>query len=240
VGLSRQSANALCTRDPVFAASVDAACLLARQPLADSLYEQAMEGVVETVTRNGEVVAERRRFDLRLSLAVLNRLDKRCDRALEAAGPGLALMQRWDEWLRLVAQGVEKGAFRDLELTCAKKLEQRQVRQLPLRPNPICESPAVHFGSLAPDCADRCWQDEDGRWITTFPPPPGFDGDQRGVCDGGNYYERACTEEECAILEGWEPAVEAQTVTEDAQRRNAYFASLKADIDAAAGLVRGH
>ncbi len=61
--LTKQSAYALRARDPLFAAGWDAACELARAPLADALYEQAIEGVTDTITRNGEVVAERHRFD---------------------------------------------------------------------------------------------------------------------------------------------------------------------------------
>ena len=81
--LTKQSAYALRARDPLFAASWDAACELARAPLADALYERALDGVTETITRDGEVVAERHRHDSRLSIAVLHRLDKRCDRAVE-------------------------------------------------------------------------------------------------------------------------------------------------------------
>ncbi len=64
-------------------ASWDAACEIARAPLADALYEKALDGVTETITKDGEVVATRHRFDSRLSIAVLHRLDKRCDRAAE-------------------------------------------------------------------------------------------------------------------------------------------------------------
>jgi hypothetical protein len=90
-GLSKQSAYALRARDPVFATSWDAACEIARAPLADALYEKAIDGVTDTITRDGEVVATRHRFDSRLSIAVLHRLDKRCDRAAETGAHHLAL-----------------------------------------------------------------------------------------------------------------------------------------------------
>ena len=48
--LTKQSAYALRARDPLFAASWDAACELARAPLADALYERALDGVTETIT----------------------------------------------------------------------------------------------------------------------------------------------------------------------------------------------
>lgn len=51
--LSPQSAYALRHRDVLFAAGWDAACALAREPLADALYEQAVDGVTETIRRDG-------------------------------------------------------------------------------------------------------------------------------------------------------------------------------------------
>lgn len=69
--LSRQSAYALRARDPLFAAGWDAASELARAPLADALYEKALDGVTDTITKDGQVVAVRHRFDSRLSTAVL-------------------------------------------------------------------------------------------------------------------------------------------------------------------------
>jgi hypothetical protein len=107
-GLSERSAYNLRNRDPLFAAGWDAADLLARDPLANGLREQAAEGIIETITRNGEVVATRHRFDGRLSMAVLHRLDKRCDRAAERGGAHLALVRHWDEWLTLVGNGEEQ------------------------------------------------------------------------------------------------------------------------------------
>lgn len=57
VGLSKQSAYALRSRDPVFAAGWNAVAELARDALADQLLERAVQGFTEIVTRNGEVVA---------------------------------------------------------------------------------------------------------------------------------------------------------------------------------------
>jgi hypothetical protein len=126
-GLTKQSAYALRHRDPVFAAGWDAACELARAPLADALYEQAMEGVTDTITRNGEVVAERHRHDSRLSIAVLHRLDKRCDVARDQGAMHLPLLRHWDEWLALVGKGEEAAALALIETA-----PHGQVGQLPV------------------------------------------------------------------------------------------------------------
>jgi hypothetical protein len=130
---SRQAAYALRARDPAFAASWDAACELARAPLADALYERALDGTTETITRNGEVVAERHRHDNRLSMAVLHRLDKRCDQAAEKGARHLAIAGRWSDWLQMVGKGEETSAFEQLESASPQTAQQRQLCQLPLR-----------------------------------------------------------------------------------------------------------
>uniref|UniRef100_UPI003594019D hypothetical protein n=1 Tax=Parasphingorhabdus sp. TaxID=2709688 RepID=UPI003594019D len=73
---SRQSAYDLKRRDPDFARVWLAALLLAREVAQDTLQERAIEGVEEEVFYHGEVVATRRRYDSRLLLALLARLDR--------------------------------------------------------------------------------------------------------------------------------------------------------------------
>ena len=50
--------------------------MLAREEAQDKLQERAIEGVEEEIFYHGEVVATRRRYDSRLLLALLARLDK--------------------------------------------------------------------------------------------------------------------------------------------------------------------
>ena len=73
--------------------------------------------MTETITRDGEVVATRHRHDSRLSIAVLHRLDKRCDRAAETGSRHLALVRHWDEWMTLVGRGEEQSGHALLEST---------------------------------------------------------------------------------------------------------------------------
>ena len=77
-GMSRRSAYNLRNRAEglAFRLAWDAAQDLARRPLGDALMSRAMHGVVEPVVRNGKVWGERRRFDNRLSMAMLTRLDR--------------------------------------------------------------------------------------------------------------------------------------------------------------------
>ncbi len=234
--LTKQSAYALRARDPVFAAGWDAACEIARAPLADALYERAIEGVTETITRGGEVVAERHRHDSRLSIAVLHRLDKRCDRAAETGSNHRALVRHWDDWLRLVGKGEEQAAQDLLDNS-----SDGQLSQLPLGGNPTDEQ-AEDPEDEGLDLSDCCWvQDEMGEKVrmTSFPPPAGFSGYENRPYDKDRDvepYEHECTKEEAAILEASDAAEVASVRAEEEQLRDAWFECLRADLDAEATL----
>lgn len=66
------------------------------------------------------------------------------------------------------------------------------------------------------------WQQDDGHWWTSFPPPSDFDGKCRGEY-GEEDYARACTAEECARIAAWFALDEA----DGRRERDAYFARLK-------------
>lgn len=102
VGMSRTSAYLLRRRDAGFAQGWQAALVLARRHVEEVLATRALDGVDEAVWFHGEKVGVRRRFDARLLLAHLARLDK----AAEASGGeegGDALALRFDETLALIA-----------------------------------------------------------------------------------------------------------------------------------------
>jgi len=226
--LSKQSAYALRHRDPLFAAGWDAACHMARTHLADTLFERAIDGFEETVTRNGEVVATRHRFDSRLSTAVLGRLDKRCDRAEEQGAPYLALVARWDEWLDQVGKGEEEQAMAMLESAPAENANNGQLGQLPLGENPT----ELDLGDEERAVADdeySFWQDETGNWLTDYPPPENYSGYQHGAW-GDLRYKRDCTAEESELLDAAEQSSLGRQMAQAAARRDAYFAALKAEL----------
>ena len=72
--------------------------------------------------------------------------------------------------------------------------------------------------------------------MTSFPPPPGFDGYESGPWDGLDYYERACTPEEAELIDADQAAAEAEELAEltaDAEaERDRYFASLREQMSA--------
>jgi hypothetical protein len=227
---SAQSAYALRHRDPVFAASWDAACELARAPLADALYERALDGVTETIRRDGEVVAERHRHDSRLSIAVLHRLDKRCDLARAAGATHLTLAARWSEWLDLVGAG-EDAAFADRLIDAP----HYQLHQLPLRASPDASDPEAPAGATDDDPASSMWAHilagDDGRWWTSFPPPAGYKGKQDGVF-GELLYRRRCTAREAALLDRDHAAGLAADRAVQGEAAATFFAQLEAELDA--------
>ncbi|WP_375289471.1 hypothetical protein [Qipengyuania sp.] len=79
VGLSAESAYRLRRRDAQFARAWNAAVLLGRDNSVELLSERAIEGVEEDIYFRGELVGTRRRYDSRLLLAHLARLDKLAD-----------------------------------------------------------------------------------------------------------------------------------------------------------------
>jgi hypothetical protein len=105
-GLSAQSAYVQRRRDVVFARGWAGALVLALEHGEQVLADRALEGVEEPVFYRGELVGTRRRYDNRLLLAHLARLDRLAgdEEAQAAAG-------RFDELLAIVAGEEGPGAF---------------------------------------------------------------------------------------------------------------------------------
>lgn len=107
-GITRQAAyarrNSAAGRP--FALAWDAAQLIARTPLGDDALSRARHGVIERVYRNGELVAERHRYDNRLTMAVLARLDRLAEGHGENAPVIRAVAREFDEFLERLPQGL--------------------------------------------------------------------------------------------------------------------------------------
>ena len=76
VGVSRQHLYRMRRASAEFRELWDAALLLARPQVEEVLADRALNGVTETVFYHGEEVATRTRYDARLLLAHLGRLDR--------------------------------------------------------------------------------------------------------------------------------------------------------------------
>lgn len=108
VRMSQPSAYALrrAARGAAFALGWEAALLLSRDRLADELMDRALNGVVEEIALGNGQVAERRRYDNRLSMAMLNRLDKMADQPERGAAHAAARLvaQDFEQYLELVGR----------------------------------------------------------------------------------------------------------------------------------------
>ena len=99
---SRQSAYDLRRRDPDFARGWQAALVLARDVAEDVLQERAIDGIEEPVYYHGEVVGTRRRYDSRLLLAHLGRLDKAAEQI-----PARRAAARFEELMAAIRTGAD-------------------------------------------------------------------------------------------------------------------------------------
>ena len=226
--LSKQSAYALRARDPLFAAGWDAACELARTPLADTLYEQAVDGLTDTITREDGRTITRHRLDSRLSIAVLNRLDRRCDRAAELGSRHLGAVGQWDEFVAAI--GADDATVAQAILNTARaahvenaKAEITKVSQASqLRADPDDDEEEEDL----PD--PRIWWDttrKENR--TSFPPPEGHACHECGAV-GTRDYHRSLTLEESDLISRDRNIRAAEQQAADEVERQTYFETLRA------------
>lgn len=240
-GMSARAAYNLRDRDPLFAAGLDAACVKARAPLADEAYSRARNGVVERIYKDGIVVAERHRYDNRLTMSVLARLDSRIDRAEEKGAAHLALVERWDDYLDAVSEDRREDG---LALLAPPGPPPPPEPGPGLGGNPgHRELHELHLGEEAgiDDDGHEVWEDDDV-WWTDYPPPTGFDGEEQGRY--GDYeYRRALTPAEQAVIDADRAEAEAEEAEQEAEertiaeaRRDEYFGfAPDSGIEASAG-----
>jgi len=239
---SSQAAYALRNRDPLFAAGWDTGLSMARARLADELFHRAVNGTVDQIWKDGEIVAERHRHDNRLSIAVLNRLDARCDRAERIGAPTLRLAKNWDAYLAALAEDRTADLqamlappppdIDDDDAPLGQVDDSMLIRQLhQLRQGKALdeeEDLTDEDGFTDEDGDTRVWI-EDHSWRTNFPPPDDFNGYEDGIY-GDEDYNRQCTPEERTLLDRRFP--DAFDTEDDEERRadeaerDAFFAEL--------------
>jgi hypothetical protein len=220
--MSARSAYNLHGRDPLFAAGWDAACVKARRPLADDIMSRSRNGVIERIYKDGVVVAERHRYDNRLTMAALTRLDARLDRAEKMGSPHLKLVANWEEYLDALGED--------------RRDESGALLAPPEPPQP------AHLAALRESAgyrelhelhpADEAEADEDshdvwearGEWWTDYPPPAGFDGEEEGEY-GDQGYRRTLTASEQAVIDAREARERAEALALAEAQRDAFFAA---------------
>jgi len=247
-------------RNPVFAAAWDAALSIARERLADTLLARSMEGNVEQIYKDGELVGERHVIDNRLGLAILRRLDRLAETGLalhsnppaaraersRSASPAILPKSQEFDWERMV--GALRGDDLDEVARALALVKSHEVEEVE---DPSNRPPSAEDEDEALDLTDRCWRDEiDEIWMTDFPPPEGFTGwESRPYddMDDDEPYKRTCTDEEAAILEADAAAERAAKRVDEEDLRDRWFALLREqltrhpddEINQSDGLTRG-
>lgn len=130
-GMSPKSAynRRNCAAGHAFALGWDAAILLSRAATADDVASRSRHGVIDRIYRNGELVAERHRYDNRLTMAHLTRLDRLAAEA-ERRPEVHAVAAEFDRYLDLLPEG-NAGAERFL------------AARFPVRGDDSCDAIAV-------------------------------------------------------------------------------------------------
>jgi hypothetical protein len=232
-------AYALRRRNPYFAAAWDAALTIARERLADTLLARSMEGNIEQIWRDGEVVGERHLLDNRLGLAILKRLDRLAETGLslhsntqEPKPPAIAARSSpvdWELAIDALRTGDEKAVCKALALFKDHKVEEIED-PLNRPPSPAGEPREIDYSHRFWES----WRDGEKTWFTDFPPPAGFTGYES--CDYGDpeeEYERECSAQEIEILDADAARAREAGRAEEAGLRDQWLALLKEECAAA-------
>lgn len=109
VGMTRESAYRLRRRAEgrAFAIAWDAALFLARQRMIDDAYELALDGSVETIIKDGKVIAVRRHRDPKMLLAVIDRL---ASKDVLGSAPTRSVAQEFDTFLDCLESDVARAS----------------------------------------------------------------------------------------------------------------------------------
>jgi hypothetical protein len=242
-GMGISGAYAHRRRSPVFAAAWDAALTIARERLADTLLARSMEGNVEQLYKDGELIGERHLLDNRLGLAILKRLDRLAETRMTVSTRGErfmptvhaeqsrsapALRTQPVDWEMMV--GALRTGDPDDVAPALAVLKGHEVEEV--EDPPVTLSPDAEDDNFL-DLTDRCWNDGvDEIWMTDFPPPQGFAGWESRPYDEDDpdeRYVRACTPQEIAILEADAAAARAAIRAEDEELRDAWFEVLRGE-----------
>jgi hypothetical protein len=89
----------------------EAALRIARRRLADALMSRAVHGCVDQFRRNGEVVGERVRFDNRLAMALLTRLDNHVAASETECEAVDMAVEEFDQFVDVISSGGGAAGF---------------------------------------------------------------------------------------------------------------------------------
>lgn len=217
---STTAAYALRRREPLFAQAWEKALCVARDRLADILLARSIEGNVERIVKDGEVVAEKHFVDNRLGLAILKRLDQRTEAGRRRLSPFRSRAEPdWDVALTALRTGEEGEISNALALFGGNEVGE------------VCDPPCDDGDDGEAFAHERIWRDwESEEWCTNFPPPAGFTGYEEGDWEDDDYFRELDAEEMAALAAAGidEPWPGALSIEEDEAERQAFFDGLAA------------
>jgi hypothetical protein len=226
VGVSRDTVYQHRRRNPLFAAAWAGALSHVRHRLADRLLERALDGSVDYIYRDGQLVGERHHMDNRLAYAMLRRLDQQVEADPAPVAAELARQQAervpTKADYRTALKALRTGSEEDL---CAALAMFGPDGQPDTSDNPLGASLTAVRQDEDEREPERVWERRHGEWWTSFPPPASFDGEEEGHWSDPDY-RRECTGEEAAIMNARRDAELADYRVEEEEERDAFFAAL--------------
>jgi hypothetical protein len=194
VGLSEQAINRV--RRRADARSFDDACeaahLFGARRLRSIAYERAIEGTLKGHYYHGERVGEERVYDNRLLVYLLGRTGHVLERDEKRSR---AVCDNWEAHMEALEQGLP-----------------------PPDPARRADEQSRADGLIMELLNEKVFRDEDGGWWTSFPPPPGFAGDEEGEYGDPGYRRRLAPREQ-SVME----ADAAEELAEACALRDRYF-----------------
>lgn len=209
IGISEQAINRLRRRADArsFNLACDAAMRLGARRLQSIAWERAIEGTVRRYHYHGKLVAEERVFDNRLLIYLLGKTEHLREPSREC----IAVADNWEPFMESLEHGTPPP---DLRPAWRREQDERLAAVDEDEPG-----------------ADELWEEE-GVWMTSFPPPADFAGFDYGV-PGGEDYSRSLSDAEEEALAIGDEEERAEEILRGCARRDRYFGfagGLDADV----------
>ncbi len=199
VGMSRESAYALRRRSDArgFAQAWDAARLLAAEHLVDLAWDRAVQGEVRPLVYHGEVVGEVRHYDNRLLLGLIAQNRKVLVEQGLADPPEVtaAVAADWDaaldraergEALAVPAAVAQEEAGPRIKSGVTESENEGEDLPAPLLPEPDGQGGVIdEAGQLEVGAYSIWWQADEDCWLTNWPAPQGWQGEEFRVGSDG-------------------------------------------------------
>ena len=245
-GLSREAAYGFRHRNAgaAFALGWEAAILIARGRILDTLVERAIEGQEDVSVFDPDTRERRRRWhDNRTAMSILARLDNRADNDDAPGTEARLIAQDWEAFLDLIGDG-HGGAGAALFLAARRPEEPATSPdsgadgECQLRPETESEAEAEVAAKPLPP-TDAFDDQGYGVWLerlpdeyhTNFPPPEEFDGEEDGNFDDFTYH-RTLTDEEFTIWSARVAAKRHPRLTYANMRRENWFVEAHGEAEA--------